>query len=81
MGISFAFEIVFEGVPAQRTPKGCVDKQRSDTSCASGKVIVVVGSRAYVYFEHGQLEQRKTSSFQTEAEFSWHRAPNYWSDQ
>ena len=24
--------------------------------------IVVVGSRAYVYFEHGQLEQRKTSS-------------------
>jgi hypothetical protein len=73
MGISLALEHVPQGTPAQRTSKGCVDKQRSDTICASRRSvrsIVVVGSRAYVYLEHGQLEQRKTSSFQTEVEFS-----------
>ena len=47
MGISFAFENVSQGTPAQRTSKGCVDKQRSDTICASrrsARSIVVVGS-------------------------------------
>ena len=53
MGISLALEHVPQGTPAQRTSRGCVDKQRSVTICASrrsARSIVMVGSQGLCLF-------------------------------
>ena len=53
MGISLALEHVPQGMPAQRTSKGCVDKQRSEIICASkgsARSMVMVGSHGLCLF-------------------------------
>ena len=53
MGISRALEHVPQGMHAQRTSKGCVDKQRSEIICASkgsARSMVMVGSHGLCLF-------------------------------